>query len=135
MVDDTDRLLSRLSLGAGLEESRIISALDRLGISAPEDYVSFMSRSNGAEGAIGDAGYLVLWPVEKMEALNREYNIAEFAPGYVLFGSDGGDTAFAFSKTQPRIFFRMPFIGMSDHEAQPIGSTFIEFTKAIASPG
>lgn len=131
MANETD-LLSRLSLKPGIDTGVVASALSRLGISPPADYVSFMARSNGAQGVIGGAGYLVLWPAERLEAINREYSVAEFAPGYVIIGSDGGDTAYAFGKAHPGVFFQMPFIGMSDKEAQPIGSSFIEFVKSLA---
>ncbi len=50
-------------------------------------------------------------------------------PNFFIFGSDGGDTAFAIEKSTGRIF-EMPFIGMSREEAVLKSNTFDEFLKS-----
>jgi hypothetical protein len=60
-------------------------------VGVPAAYLDLMSRSNGVEGFVGDQ-YLVLWPVEQLQELNDAYATAEFAPGLLLIGSDGGGT-------------------------------------------
>jgi hypothetical protein len=47
-----------------------------------------------------------------------------------MFGSDGGDTAFAIEKSTGDIY-EMPFIGMSKEEATFKNKTFTEFMETI----
>jgi hypothetical protein len=62
----------------------------------PTDYLRFLRQANGGEGFVGKEVYLVLWRVEELAGMNAAYHVAEFAPGLLIFGSDGGDEAFAF---------------------------------------
>jgi hypothetical protein len=57
-------------------------------------------------------------------------NVEELAPGFFMFGSDGGDTAFAIEKSTGDIY-EMPFIGMSKEEATFKNKTFTEFMETI----
>lgn len=98
----------------------------------PLDYVEFMMKSNGGEGGVGQNSYLVLWTVEEIEPCNEGYGVAEFAPGLVVFGSNGGDTAYAFDTRceEPQIV-EVPFIGMDLAEVRPIGRSFVEFLDEL----
>ena len=101
-----------------------------LGVTFPSDYIDFMVDSNGAEGRIGDSGYLAIWSIEDLVSLNEAYSVEEFAPGLVLFGSDGGDTGYAFQSNTVRIV-EVPFIGMDLSEAKVIGSGFVQFLRYL----
>ncbi len=81
----------------------------------PVGFIDFFKEANGADISSGD-NYILLWPLTQMVQLNKDYNVDEFAPGFFLFGSDGGDTAYAIEKTSGDIY-EMPFIGMSQEEA------------------
>ena len=81
----------------------------------PVGFIDFFKEANGADIISGD-NYILLWPLTQMVQLNKDYNVDEFAPGFFLFGSDGGDTAYAIEKTSGDIY-EMPFIGMSQEEA------------------
>jgi len=94
-----------------------------------------MLGANGGEDALGDAGYLVLWPAEDLASMNDCYAVRDFAPGLVLFGSDGGDTAYAFD-TRPDpdvVIVEVPFTGISPDAAEPIGATFGDFLRHVGS--
>jgi hypothetical protein len=67
--------------------------VDVFGEDLPEDYSGFLRFSNGIEGPVGN-GYLVIWPCEELFQANQDYHISEFAPGLVLIGGDGGNTAY-----------------------------------------
>jgi hypothetical protein len=101
----------------------------QLNFKLPNGYLEFISKSNGAEGQLQNS-YLILWPLEELYNLNREYNIDEFAPGFFILGSDGGDTAFVIDK-QTGEFHQMPFIGMSQQEAVFIAKDFAGFIEAL----
>jgi hypothetical protein len=104
-----------------------------LGVTPPSDYIEFMASSNGAEGAIGSDNYLVLWPAEQIVELNSAYEVNEFAPGLVLFGSDGADTAYAFDTRSDSVIVMVPFVGMDLDEVQHVAKTFREFVEGLAS--
>lgn len=67
-----------------------------IGFTLPKDYIEFVLHANGGSGPVGEYSHLVLWRVEDILPWNEGYSVSELAPGLVLFGSDGGDTAYAF---------------------------------------
>ncbi|WP_255257763.1 SMI1/KNR4 family protein [Bacillus cereus] len=77
-----------------LENITVIES--QLNISFPKDYISFMLEANGAEGAIGENRYLQLWSFDILIQHNEGYEVKEFAPGFTLFGTDGGNVAYGF---------------------------------------
>lgn len=91
-----------------------------------------MNRSNGCEGFVAENNFIVIWPVEEVAELNDGYGVAEFAPGLVLFGSNGGGTGFAFDRRSEGLpVVEVPFTGMSLSEAKSRGSSFEEFLMAL----
>lgn len=99
-----------------------------LGVILPPDYVEYARATNGADGAVGVNGYVSLWPIDEVAQLNKNYRVADFAPGLVLFGSDGGGEAFAFDARDGGMeIVQVPFVGMSLFEIQLLAKTFGEF--------
>ena len=73
--------------------------------------------------------------VEEIVELNETYRVEDFAPGLVLFGSDGGDTGYAFDRrAEPVRIVSVPLVGMTLSEAEECGSNFTEFLRHIARP-
>jgi hypothetical protein len=84
-----------------------------LGFTLPSDYTDYLENADGGEGFLEDGRYLVLWPVEQLVEMNAAYHVHEFAPGLLIFGSDGGDEAFAFDRRSSEMpVVTVPFIGM-----------------------
>ncbi len=124
------RFTEKLTLNPGTRQEAIEAAEIQLGLKFPEDYISFMLTSNGAEGSIGTNGYVRFWPVEELVEGNDGYGVREFAPGFVLFGSDGGGEAFAFdTRGEQLTLVEIPFIPMTADEALVRGNTFLEFLE------
>ncbi|MBL6445035.1 SMI1/KNR4 family protein [Fulvivirga sp. 29W222] len=88
----------------------------------PSGYLEFMQASNGADISFDNA-YLLLWPLTDLIQLNQDYGAEEFAPGFFLIGSDGGEMAYAISKETSHIY-TMPFIGMTDEDVTLVSSDF-----------
>jgi len=127
---ELERLTSGLALRASADVASIEKAQADVGVKLPDDYLSFFLRSNGADGPIGETGYLSLWPIDELADLNQGYRVREFAPGLLLFGSDGGGEAFAFDlRNSSMPIVGVPFVGMSLEEARPIARTFTEFLE------
>jgi hypothetical protein len=109
-------------------QDQIHKLQSELNISLPSEYVDFALVSNGADGAVGEVGYLSLWRIDEIIQLNKDYRVSDFAPGLVLFGSDGGGEAFAFDARDAKMaIVQVPFVGMSLSEVQPLAKNFNEF--------
>lgn len=109
-----------------------ISRLEELiGRPLPPTYVELMSQTNGFEGFLGGDNYVLIWPVEQIPALNAGY--ADFVPGLLFFGSNGGASGYAFDTGSSRMPVKeVPFIGMSHEEAKTVGATFEEFLDRLS---
>jgi hypothetical protein len=128
MSDNLNLLTKSIERNPGISLKKIQEIECELGVSFPHQYKDWLTLSNGAEGFIGKNEYLVLWPVEKLKTFNAGYAVEEFAPGLLLFGSNGGTTAYAFdSRVDDMPIVKVPFIGMSLEEMVVIGRTFNEF--------
>jgi len=101
------------------------------GLTLPEDYLSFMRRCNGGEGYIGDE-YLMLWRLGELEKFNREYEVHEYIPDVLLFGSTGGGDAYGFRTIlSGSEVVKVPFIGMSSNLCKRIAGSFTEFLETL----
>jgi hypothetical protein len=82
----------------------------------PEDYRDFLRRHNGGEGFIGGE-YLLLWPAERLAAVNEGYEVAKYAPDLLLFGTNAGPDAYAFDRSRsPWPVVTTPFVGLGVEE-------------------
>jgi hypothetical protein len=128
-----DDLSSRFHANPPANPGSIDQSAAQLKLSLPPDYVHFLLQANGGEGFIGEKAYLVLWRVEDLSEMNLLYHVAEFTPGLVLFGSDGGDEAFAFDmrSTAPSVV-SVPFVGMALSSVQYIAQNFHDFLDQIS---
>jgi RimJ/RimL family protein N-acetyltransferase/cell wall assembly regulator SMI1 len=117
----------------GIPDNALSLAMKDLGVELPEDYQAFLRKTNGGAGFLGEA-YVSLWRGEELKQKNEDYQVAEFAPGLLIFGSDGGGEAYAFDMHEtPWKVVQVPFIGMRDADvAWPMGSSFTEFLKKVA---
>jgi len=101
-------------------------------ITLPKDYMEFMLYSNGAEGKIGPKSYLSIWPAEQILELNDEYEVKEFTPSLLYFGSDGGDMAYAFDFSDPTIkIVEYPFVSIHSEDKRICGNSFEEFLSFL----
>lgn len=127
------QLINRLSLNPPVEEKNINKVEDELDIRFPCEYVDLMTFTNGAEGIVGVTSYITIWKIENIIQYNKGYAVEEFAPGLLIFGSDGGDTAYAFdTRDKSMHIFEVPFIGMDIEEITYIGNSFIEFFEYLS---
>ena len=96
----------------------------------PPEYVSYFAGDGRKEGGLSvEPGWFQLWAPAEIEQLNRDYQVSQFAPGFLGFGSSGGGELLAFD-TEGRIFM-IPFTGMSGDEAKPVADSWSEFVERI----
>ncbi len=106
-------------------ETELNAFLTNIYFKLPTGFIEFFKECDGAD-IVGEDSYVALWPVTEMLQLNIDYDVEEYASSYFIFGSDGGDMAYAIKKETGDIY-EMPFIGMGDGEAVFKGSDFAEF--------
>jgi hypothetical protein len=125
---DIDATLELFNRNKPASTSVIRQTESRCGLRLPTEYVDFLLKADGGEGFLPGGRYVILWEVEKLIELNEAYEVAEYAPGLLVFGSDGGGEAVAFdyrSASQPIV--SVPFVGMDLAEARPLAPTFNSF--------
>lgn len=105
-------------------EEAINQLVSALGRALPVDYVHFLTRHDGGEGFVGE-NYVILWKAEELVPFNREYEVDQYAPGILLFGSNGGGEGYGFdTKDSAMPIVRVPFIGMERRYATLVASSF-----------
>ncbi|MER8621861.1 SMI1/KNR4 family protein, partial [Mesorhizobium sp. M1409] len=118
----------RITVGYSLTEGQLDAPADsavvdglssRLGVALPKDYTNFLKEHNGGEGFIGDS-YIIFFKAEELVDFNREYEVEKYAPGILLFASNGGGEAYGFDTEDAAMpIVRIPFIGMDRHSWSP----------------
>ncbi|EIU7849065.1 hypothetical protein L3I74_000839 [Vibrio parahaemolyticus] len=69
--------------------------------------------------------WYVLWQPEELEEINKDYQLEEYAPGFVTFGGNGGGELLVINDVG-EVFF-IPAIGMSSDTAIKIASSLNHF--------
>ncbi len=96
----------------------------------PAEYVKYFSGDGLLEGGLMvDPGWFQLWPLGEIEDLNLNYQVQEFAPGFLGFGSSGGGELLAFDSEGSIVM--IPFIGMAPNEAITIAASWSDFVSKI----
>lgn len=90
MIRDIHMLLSSLNKQPGASDAVIAEGGRQLNLKLPDEYVEFLKLSNGGEGFIGKNSYVILWGVDELASLNQSYEVQQYAPGFLIFGSNGG---------------------------------------------
>jgi hypothetical protein len=96
----------------------------------PAQYADYFASDGPKEGALTvEPGWFQLWPPAKVEEMNRNYHVLDFAPGFLGFGSSGGGELLAFDTAGCVVM--IPFIPMSPEYALPVASSWSEFIERI----
>ncbi|MBZ9868009.1 SMI1/KNR4 family protein [Mesorhizobium sp. CA15] len=95
-------------------ESAVVDGLSaRLELKLPKDYTDFLKEHNGGEGFVHD-NYIIFFKAEELADFNREYEVEKYAPGILLFASNGGGEGYGFDTQHPDMpIVRVPFVGMN----------------------
>jgi hypothetical protein len=134
MTSELESLLGEDFNGSNPATAEQIAAVERnLSKSLPHDFQKFLQLTNGGEGMIGE-NYVMLWSAEELGKYNDSYQVNEYAPGLLLFGSDGGGEGYAFdTRISPPTVVMVPFVGMSLKYAKPVAPTFSAFLKKLGA--
>ena len=116
--------LAACSTRRGASREALRAAEMGLGLSFPPDYEALLLETDGLEGfVIGDA-YVMFWSVSELVDLNAGYAVAEFVPGVVLVGTNGGDTGVEFRRVDGHVeYVAVPLVGRGPDAVSPLGPT------------
>lgn len=90
----------------------------------PPDYLAFIQRHDGGSGFLGPY-YFTFWKVSELGQFNLEYEVQKYAPGIILFGSDGGGEGFGFNTNDPAIpVVVIPLVGLALESAIKVADRF-----------
>lgn len=70
-----------------------------------------------------------IWEPDRIPEYNSDYGVAEFAPGYMAFGSNGGGELLVVNENGA--IFSLPAIGMEDKYAVKISDNFTDFRQLL----
>jgi hypothetical protein len=105
----------------------------KFGKKMPADLREVLEASDGAEGSI-NKHYPMLWGAAEIIECDKSCEVDLYAPGLILFGSNGGGEAYGFD-TRPSDgmpVVKVPFIGMALEYANVEAPTFTEFLEKLA---
>jgi len=115
----------------GAERYTILHACQTLKLNPLPDYLTVLQFTDGGEGFIRYS-YFRLYSIAELVSLNDAYQVEKFAPGLVIFGSNGSGEAFGFdTREDPVQIVQLPFIPMDFEYAEPFGNDFMKFLSAL----
>ena len=74
-----------------------------------------------------DPLWYIIWEPEKIEEYNKDYELAEYAPDYIAFGSSGGSELLVLNEVGQ--VFTLPAIGMEPQYADKIAESINELKQ------
>jgi len=97
----------------------------------PPEFVAYHHRGAPLEGFVSSTqiGYFKLWPLAEIETWNREYEVAEYAPELLAFGSNGAGEMLAFNRLNQVLM--VPFIAMEMEDAILLAASWSDFERIL----
>lgn len=126
--DRIDELTTEMERRPPGRAEPVILLARQLGIDLPRDYISFIRRSDGARGAIGE-NWLEIWPVTEVETVAAGPVRYERV---LLFAGDGANTVYGFDGAQDGMIVEGDWIGLNRDELIEHGKTLSAFLNSIA---
>lgn len=103
-------IIKKENIKEGVKITEIVKEIEEtLKIKFPQDYVEYMVKNNGYTGMLNEQ-YYNIWKLEDIISMNNNYQVQEFFPNLIYFGSNGGGEAFAFDKSNNMCIVSIPFI-------------------------
>lgn len=113
---------------ADIEALRALAAA--YGTPLPDDYLDYMTYSDGGEGPVGD-GWIQLWPVWRILQFH-ESNDPPIYDDFLAFAGNGGNTLYGFDVNRGGEIVEGDWIGLAREEVMPRGRTLKELLHHVA---
>ncbi len=100
-------------------------------VDTPRAYLDYLQQGNATEAFLTYEfpAYMQLWLLDDIAKYNRDYQVSEFAPGFLCFGSNGGGELLAFDEFGA--VYCLPAIGMEPTNAIRVADSWSEFERHI----
>ncbi|WP_331160118.1 SMI1/KNR4 family protein [Rheinheimera pacifica] len=100
--------------------------MDSMNIEALKQILQSWINEGYSEGEMSvEPEWYVLWHPDEIEEINRDYQLPEYAPGFVTFGGNGGGELLVVND-EGDVFY-LPAIGMAPDTAIKIARSLQEF--------
>jgi hypothetical protein len=135
MSSSVRTIIKKLGSGnAGASRSVINRLSLAIGKTLPADYVEYLRTSDGAAGAPKEGEWIILWSAEEVIDNNKGYGVKEdFAPGLLLFGTPGDETAYGFdTNVRPWRVVAVSLISRGLEAPVAMAPTFREFLQRLS---
>lgn len=90
--------IDRLDLNDAPAEHGYNMLVQKIDFEIDPDFLAFIKSHDGASGNAGEEGYVHLWNIEDIIALNPYYEDVPVCKELFFFGSDGSNLGYAFDK-------------------------------------
>lgn len=100
-------------------------------VKVPAEYTDYVRAGRCVESSLGCEfpSYMVLWPLDKLDEFNSDYEVPQYAPGFRCFGSNGAGELLAFDEQDAVVC--LPAIGMEPKNAVLVAHSWNEFVRFI----
>ncbi|WP_175623196.1 SMI1/KNR4 family protein [Chryseobacterium schmidteae] len=132
MDNNIDLSLSNFTKNEFPSHSLYTKFIETIDFNIDKEYLSFISKYNGAEGNIGKDGYLSLWDIENVLACNPYYDDVEESINLFFIGTDGANYGYAFDKTSGEIV-GIDFLDIGEVKTQFFADSFLNFLRILNS--
>lgn len=93
-----------------------------------ESEINALRNEGYIEGEMSiDPMWYIIWEVENLEEYNNDYELAEYAPGFTAFGSNGANELLVIDKSG--IVYTLPAIGMEPQYANKIAESISDLKQ------
>jgi hypothetical protein len=126
-----DGLLNEFERVPGADK-RVLKELSSFATSGlPSDYVQLLRFSNGTSGWLRGR-YLIVYSVDEVVAVNRAHATAQYVPGRLIFGSNGGGTSYLLDlgESPTTNVYRCEDVDLSDEASDRIAGSIEEFIRS-----
>lgn len=96
--EEWDEVLAGLDRGPAISEDALVHLQSYVSatyeVPLPDDYVVFLRTTNGVDGHLENGIPICLWMGELLREINIDSETERWMPGYLVIGSDTGDTLY-----------------------------------------
>jgi hypothetical protein len=125
--------MARIERGSGAAQVDLDALRSSSPGELPQDYLSFLRWTDGAEGYVAGRGYVRLWSAQDVIRFNRAYGIRDFIPGVLLFGTDASVIGYAFDWTASAVgIVDVELAALDREDVQHAAESFAELIRLRA---
>jgi hypothetical protein len=106
------------------------SLLKKIAFRMDKAFLEFFKNHNGAEGSVGENGFLLIWNINDLIALNPYYEGEAECERLFFFGSNGSDFGYALEKETGKVV-GVCFLDIGQEQPEMMAESFETFLKGL----